>query len=572
MDKKHKIQKQIIMYMYILCLIGMLLILCLVFASREKIYETKSEIAYKNITSDWTLDKTGLKQINVTKLDEYMDASKGVLSIFYQLPETTSDISLVYRSKDVYTRVLVDDEVLYKTNVYDSKYYNKSPGNLWNVLTINSKYSGKCIEIEISMVYDTNALTVDSILLGDKAEIILGLFADNIWGIVISLLMILLGFGLIVMDCLPSYEAAKKNHALFWIGIFSLFTGIWSLLETNVIQFCVNDMRILQLVNNMLMIIDSIPLLLYLNNEYNIFKYRIMRIIGYISTGYILIAIFIQLFATHIDFHHMLTGSILLMIVTDVILFIWIIITTFKLRNDKSALFRGILQLTGLCSLWFFGIFEGVRSLGTDRMDRAGLIRLGMLILCLCFSISSQIEAYKIVEQGLQFDFVSKLAYSDGLTGLGNRTAYLDQIANFCNSEDNFESLGIIYLDVNNLKQVNDGLGHEFGDKLIRLSAYIIEETFGHHGKSFRIGGDEFCVLLTGKNIKDKYGEGLIAFNDTIKEANTSKWYPFTIQIAHGFAICENITPENIQSAIAHADSEMYTNKQLLKELSKNKV
>ena len=572
MDKKLKINKQIIMYMYTLCLLGMFLILGLVLISREKKYETKTDATYKNITAEWFLDKEYTSPVNVKKLGEYMDKNVGVLSMYYQLPETSSDISLIYRSKDVYTRVLSENEVLYQTNVYESKYYNKSPGNLWNVLTINSKYSGKCIEIEINMVYDTDALTVDSIFLGDKADIILGLFGDNIWGIIISLLMILLGFGLIVMDCLPSYEAAKKNHALFWIGIFSLFTGMWSLLETNVIQFCVKDMRILQLVNNMLMIIDSIPVLLYLNNEYEIFKYRIMRIIGYISTIYIMIAIFVQLFAKNMDFHHMLTGSILLMIVTDVVLFIWIIITTFKLRNDKSSIIRGLLQLTGLCSLWFCGVFEGIRSLNVDRMDRAGLIRVGMLILCLCLATSSQIEAYKIVEQGLQFDFVSKLAYSDGLTGLGNRTAYLEQIANYCNSEDNNSTLGIIYLDVNNLKQVNDGQGHEFGDKLIRLSAYIIDETFGHYGKSYRIGGDEFCVLLTGDNVKENYNEGLLSFVDIIKEANTAKWYPFPIQIAHGFAICDKITPENIQNAISQADNEMYANKQLLKELNKTKI
>ena len=133
-----------------------------------------------------------------------MDPESGVLSIYYQLPEMEADISLVYRSKDVYTRVLVEGETIYETAVYESELYNKSPGNLWNVLTINSKYSSKCLELQIFMVYDTNAITVDSLLLGDKAEIILGLFEDNIFGIVVSLLLILTGVVLIVVDILPS--------------------------------------------------------------------------------------------------------------------------------------------------------------------------------------------------------------------------------------------------------------------------------------------------------------------------------------------------------------------------------
>ena len=87
-----------------------------------------------------------------------MDPESGVLSIYYLLPEMEADISLVYRSKDVYTRVLVEGEIIYETAVYESELYNKSPGNLWNVLTINSKYSSKCLELQIFMVYDTNAI------------------------------------------------------------------------------------------------------------------------------------------------------------------------------------------------------------------------------------------------------------------------------------------------------------------------------------------------------------------------------------------------------------------------------
>ena len=497
-----------------------------------------------------------------------MDAEKGVLSMYYQLPEMTADVSLVYRSKDVYTRVLVGEEVIYETDVYESRYYNKSPGNLWNVMTVNSKYSGECLELQIIMVYDTDALTLDSILLGDKADIILGLFAKNISGIVISLLMMLLGIVLFVVDFLPSYGKAKKNHSLVWIGFFSMTTGSWCLLETNVIQFCVKDMRILQLVNNMLMLFDSMPLLLYLNSEYKIFKNRILRILAYINVCYLFLCVIVQLEGTW-DLHHMLLGGILLMVTIDILLVVWVVKMLIQLIKQKKPLIQSALQITGLCSLWFFGVFESLRSLNTDRMDRAGLIRVGMLILCLCFAISSQIETYRIVEQGLQYDLVSKLAYSDGLTGLGNRTAYLEQLDEYANPESNIKSLGIIYLDVNNLKTVNDNQGHELGDDLIQIAAHIISDSFGHYGKAYRIGGDEFCVLMTGINITEKYKKGLLIFKELITEANLAKWYPYPIQIAHGFSICVEFTREKIDEAIAIADSEMYQNKQELKRAEK---
>lgn len=556
--------KKTITLLYVLGLLGMLSIVVVICISRQGPKSLEEEKKYIDISSSWTLDKEGTQPVNVKDLGKYMDAESGVLSMYYQLPQMDADISLVYRSKDVYTRVLVDGEAIYETSVYESKLYNRSPGNLWNVLTINSKYSSKCLEMQIIMVYDTNAITVDSLLFGDKAEIILGLFEDNMFGIVVSLLLILTGVVLIVVDFLPFYGRAKKNHGLLWVGVFAFLTGVWSLLETNVLQFCFKDMRILQLIGNMIMIVDSMPLLMYINSEYKIFKYRGMRILGYISVGYILLCVALQYSGIR-DFHHMLNGAILLMIFTDFVLFIWVVRMLIMLKKEKKPILNCALQISGICALWILGIFESVRSLQVDRIDRAGLVRVGMLILCLCFAISSQIETYKIIEQGLKYDLISKLAYSDGLTGLGNRTAYLEQLEEYGHNDKDIIQLGIVYLDVNNLKTVNDNQGHELGDDLIRIAARIIEDSFGHFGKAYRIGGDEFCVLMTGVNLKEKYEKGRDIFQQLIDEANKANWYTYDVQIAHGFALCDDFTREKIDEAIAIADSEMYQNKLELK-------
>lgn len=564
MDRNYTKKSNFIMCIYLLGLLGMLFIIGIITIDRKERSESIKEITYKNITADWSLDKEGLKPVDVKKLGEYMDEEKGVLSMYYQLPQMDADVSLVYRSKDVYTRVLVGEELLYETEVYDSKYYNKSPGNLWNVMTINSKYSNQYLELQIIMVYDTNAITTDAILIGDKADIILELFAKNIVGIAISLLLMILGVVLAVIDCLPSYGKAKKNHSLLWLGLFALLTGAWCLLETNVIQFCVKDMRIIQLINNMVMIVDSMPLLLYLNSEYKIFRNRIVRIMAYINISYILLCVCVQLEGTW-DIHNLLLFGVLFMRFIDIVMFVWVVKMFIRLKKEKKPLLQCSLLIAGLSFLWFFSIFETLRSLNVDRMDRAGLIRVGMLIMCFCFATSSQMEAYKIVEQGLKYELMSKLAYSDGLTGLGNRTAYLEQLDEYADSESNIKSLGIIYLDVNNLKTVNDNQGHELGDDLIQMAAHIISDSFGHYGKAYRIGGDEFCVLMAGINIKEKYTKGLLTFKELIKEANLAKWYPYPIQIAHGFSICEEFTREKIDEAIAIADSEMYHNKQEIK-------
>lgn len=557
-------ESKAITFLFLLGLLGMLSIVVAICVSRKEPEQKVKEETYKNITTSWTLDKEGTQPVDVKKLGEYMDEETGILSMYYQLPEMNRDVSLIYRSKDVYTRILIDGEVVYETLVYESRFYNKSPGNIWNTFNINSQYSGKCLELQIIMVYDANAITVDSLLLGDKADIILDFFAENIFGVVISFLLILLGVVLVVVDLLPSYGRTKKHHGLWWIGVYAFLTGIWSLIETNTVQFCVKDMRILQLIDNMVMMIDTLPLILYLDSEYKILKNKGIRLLAYIGVGYILLCVAVQYRGIK-DLHHMLNVSLYIMIITDIVMCIWLLCRFFKLKKEKKPVLNCFLMFLGLTACCSCSIFETIRSLRVDRMDRAGLIRVGMLVLCICFAIGSQIDTYKIVEQGLKYDLISRLAYLDGLTGLANRTAYLEQLEAYKTNPKEVSQLGIVYLDVNNLKKVNDNQGHEFGDELIRGAAKIIEDSFGNFGKSYRIGGDEFCVLMTGVDIEEKYEKGLSIFRQLIDEINKADMYTCKVQIAHGFAVCKEITKERIEEAVAIADSAMYQNKTELK-------
>ena len=96
----HK-RERIIGLLYILGLLGMLAIIILICIGRQGQTQLAKEVSYQDISASWTLDKEGRQPADVKKLGEYMDAERGVLSIYHQLPGMESDLSLVYRSKDV---------------------------------------------------------------------------------------------------------------------------------------------------------------------------------------------------------------------------------------------------------------------------------------------------------------------------------------------------------------------------------------------------------------------------------------------------------------------------------------
>ena len=84
-------------------------------------------------------------------------------------------------------------------------------------------------------------------------------------------------------------------------------------------------------------------------------------------------------------------------------------------------------------------------------------------------------------------------AYIDEMTGVRNRRAYNEHIAEL--SQDRESVVTIWIADINGLKKVNDTLGHAAGDELIQGAAACLISGIGNHDKVYRIGGDEFAII-----------------------------------------------------------------------------
>ena len=150
-------------------------------------------------------------------------------------------------------------------------------------------------------------------------------------------------------------------------------------------------------------------------------------------------------------------------------------------------------------------------------------------------------------------------ANHDGLTGIRNRHAYLEYIAHF---EQKIESgeisqFAVIIFDVNGLKAINDTLGHQAGDRLIKEACTIICNIF-KRSPVFRIGGDEFIAIARGEDYVN-----LDHLLDQLEYLNIQHLAHGGIVIAAGAAKAEG--KGDIKKIIDQADAEMYANKKRLK-------
>ena len=174
-----------------------------------------------------------------------------------------------------------------------------------------------------------------------------------------------------------------------------------------------------------------------------------------------------------------------------------------------------------------------------------------------------QLESILKVEkiQELELGKTRQMAYSDPLTGVKNKMAYLEDVGSFEQKiEDGFlHDFGLVVFDLNDLKKTNDTLGHDAGDKYIKESSRLICNSF-KHSPVYRIGGDEFVAFLSGDDYKNR-DKILIEFSNNIE--NNLK--TGGVIIAFGFADYASLEEKGFMRLFEHADRKMYECKQELK-------
>lgn len=104
-----------------------------------------------------------------------------------------------------------------------------------------------------------------------------------------------------------------------------------------------------------------------------------------------------------------------------------------------------------------------------------------------------------ITETKLAQQRIERLAYTDNLTNLGNRPSFIRSL------EERFarnaqQSLGLLLVDIDNFKRINDSLGHQTGDKLLAALARRLRNSLGTQGALARFASNEFAILLDGSD------------------------------------------------------------------------
>ncbi len=154
-----------------------------------------------------------------------------------------------------------------------------------------------------------------------------------------------------------------------------------------------------------------------------------------------------------------------------------------------------------------------------------------------------------------------RLAIRDSLTRLYNRN-YFNQVIEreAARSERNREPLSFIMIDMDHFKQINDKLGHLGGDGVLKQVALMIRSTVRKSDLVFRLGGDEFLILMLNADCKKstRMTERLVAATDQWNLRN-SRRYGCRMSFSMGCATYN--AGHDVNAALRRADEQMYRNK-----------
>lgn len=182
--------------------------------------------------------------------------------------------------------------------------------------------------------------------------------------------------------------------------------------------------------------------------------------------------------------------------------------------------------------------------IGIDNYDSEKIKNSSYLLLSMSIFLSYAIRHRNHV------NMLHRLSYHDLLTNALNRNAFMDVLSQFRPGQ--YASAGIIYIDINGMKEINDFYGHHQGDKILITTVAKVFNLF-KPDELFRIGGDEFVIITYDLTETDFYEKFNLLRNIFCEKTNL----PFSIATGS----CWVKSPSDLNSLLQQADSAMYTDK-----------
>lgn len=459
------------------------------------------------------------------------------------------DNYICFRTVQQKVTVSIDNNCVYEYGKdLDNQVIKTSPGNIWNTVRLPNNELMCHIEIELESSYPSYAGVIGEVRIGERSELRAYLAKHHFLEAVLGILII---FASIVILLIMFFVKKLRTDKVIYLGINVLLTGIWMITGSKLIQFYISDTNLVTLINvlipMMLAVVVSLYILTldeYMNSSYikTVLNISMLNFVG---------VVFLQVY--HIlDFYQVYISTVLVFLLIFCKVTQNTIIKVIQSRSIKSLTIKD-----WGCIIMEAGFITDMILFYKERVvDTAKTFRYGICIYILCILIWYIRRLMEMSISDIRARAYKEMAFRDGLTGLNNRAAFEKNMDLFREKNDQTpEIASVIIIDINNLKDINDTLGHKKGDMAITEVAEALRRSFVNYGNIYRIGGDEFCILAP------YYDEMSINHYLRVTQRYLKKVYldeDWALSIAFGVAKFSIKRGDDIDDVFTKADKNMY--------------
>ncbi len=476
-------------------------------------------------------------------------------------PDQVSGSDLCFESRSLFFTVYINDKAVYDFHPHLIRLYGNYYGECIHAVDIPVLDSSSKISISYTSLYKAETTTFYYMKIQEGASFIRSMFANGFLNYLQCFVIMVLGVVLIIVGFLLNNDEHSTVETVS-LGTIAIILALWTSSGSRIPQIISENSAMVRVMDYMCLRFLPVPvMILFSSVAKQLDSFFPKFVAGLAAVNMMITLVWVLVLGKDYSAVLPLTHAILGI---GVVAIIYMTVKVFRKtrRFDRNMKFI----VAGFSVLIAAGGLDAIRYYTMRATDASLFTRVGLLYFIVLFTVYELTLFLEIIKKSAQTELMEKLAYNDGLTDFLNRMAF---------TRDENELSGkktgryvLVQLDINYLKQVNDNYGHAEGDRFIIAASDLINRAFGQYGKCYRIGGDEFFVILDGKNCEEDYDKAVRLFDEEIGKINDKKEFPIPLYIAYGKSVFD---PDinSFDDAEKEADRLMYESKKAIKERTK---
>lgn len=506
------------------------------------IFGIKNDIAPKNVFNETVLKPEGT-------WSEKMLASDEIVQYEYDIPKSQNEKNWIMMLKTHWVdfEIFADDVSLYRTEGKRTGFVHLFEVPTGKKLTVQFFHVSKKV---------ADAIEQSDFRIGNRSGIYRMILVKNIHAGIFAVFAAVSGFTAIFAGFYMRRAWTRQIcESLICLGAFVVDAGLWILTDSKFLLLFTQKSGVIELVSFLAFFMLAIPLLgftkrMFTGKEkmFGIMQCLFAAMLGLYCINYI--TAFIPIVIIIVLEHILIAITITIVVVEGFI----------RLHKNKNVkLFRVLsgYSIFSICSIIAIAFYY----IGLEFQYSISYV---IAILCFAFFLADAagIAIYEQIRENANVALYAKMAYTDMMTGLKNRAAFTEDSSRDAHTSG---AVSYIMIDANNLKKINDSLGHKRGDELLTTVARCMEtgvKKSAGNGSCYRVGGDEFVIRLNNATEQDAK-ECMQRVKEALAAADKKTDIP--ISAAMGYAWSDD-PDKDTEKLLQSADAKMYENKQMMKK------